>query len=371
MAEPLKLIYNNRFLDQYCSVLSSVIIGFDPDSFRSKVLSDEWDGFELKQRMQHLTLVTGDVLPECFKDKMDCIIKIIEKLRSLGVKDQNFEYIFLADIVPMYGLDDLNTSIKAIEDITQFTSFEFAGRAFFVHHPQQMMAQMLKWSQHKNPNVRRYASEGCRPRLPWGLQLKEFVKDPSPIIPILEKLKDDPSEYVRKSVANNLNDISKDHPQLIIDIIKKWKGASKNTDWILKHAARTLLKKGHDEVLDLFGTPTNLSYELLRFQIDKTSIALGDTLGFEFEILNNENTPANFRVEYLIEFVKSNGQTSRKIFKICESKVSPNDTLSGARRHKFIDLTTRKHYAGTHSIALVVNGVENTRLSFELSISST
>lgn len=371
MAELLKHIYNKIFFENYCKALSDTLNPFDSEEFMSKVINDYWENYELKQRMKHLAIITDEYLPTQFKDKVKCILKIIDNLRFQGIKDQNLDYIFLADIITMHGLDNLNTSIQAIENITKFTSFEFAGRQFLIQYPEIFMNQMHEWSKHDHPSVRRYASEGCRPRLPWGLQLKQFVCDPSPILPILDNLKDDPSEYVRKSVANNLNDISKDHPDIVIDIIKNWKGNSKNTDWILKQASRTLLKKGHSEVLELFGTSSNTAFKLTHFKIDKDRISLGETITFQFDLLNKEESAAKFRVEYLIDFVKSNGQRSKKIFKICEIIIEPGQTLKSTKKHKFIDLTTRKHYIGTHKIAIIVNGVENEWLAFDILTSST
>jgi len=368
MADLLKHVYNDHFFSIYTTALKKVLPDFNLDQFMASVRDDSWESKELKQRMSHLTLHTGKLLPTHNQEKVTAIYHIIHELRKNGVNDQNFPYLFMADLIPASMLDDLHTSIPAIEFMTVFTSFEFAGRPYFVQYPGQMMAQMLLWSKHPNPYVRRYVSEGCRPRLPWGLQLKQFVLDPTPIIPILENLKDDPSEYVRKSVANNLNDISKDHPDLVVDIIKKWKGKSKNTDWILKHASRTLLKRGHHEVLDLFGTSSKTMFEIVHFAISHDQLSLGDTLTFDYKIVNKEQSSAKFRIEYVIHFVKSNGQQSKKIFKIAEPTLTEGEILSGTKKHKFIDLTTRKHYRGTHKIALVVNGLESEGVEFELKV---
>ncbi len=366
MAELLKHVYNNQFFDTYTNAIKIVIPNFDSNRFLASVIDDTWDAKELKQRMAYLALHTDNILPSDNQKKVFAIRAIVNELRSNGIKDQNFAYLFMADLIPMNFIDDLPLSVSLIEFMTIFTSFEFAGRTYFVKYPDEMMAQMLKWTNHDNPNVRRYASEGCRPRLPWGLQLKQFVSDPTPIFPILENLKDDPSEYVRKSVANNLNDISKDHPNLVIDLIKKWKGKTKNTDWIVKHASRTLLKKGHPEVLELFGTSSKTLYELSQFEISKLQLVLGDTLIFSFRLENKEPSFAKFRLEYVIYFIKANGQQSKKIFKISEPIIEISQEVQVIKKHKFINLTTRKHYAGIHKIAIVVNGIESDGIDFEL-----
>lgn len=208
MPEPLKYIYSAAFLSLYSDALDTVLQEFNRKSFLSAFAGEPWEKLELKQRIGWLAEQTDRELPKDFKGKTEMIFNLIDFLRSKGVRDQNFEFIFLCDIIAKHGLNDLPTSLKVIEKITPFTSFEFAGRIFFQHFPEEMMAQMLRWAEHSDPNVRRYASEGCRPRLPWGMQLKSFVNNPRPIFPVLEKLMNDSSEYVRKSVANNLNDIS-------------------------------------------------------------------------------------------------------------------------------------------------------------------
>ena len=146
------------------------------------------------------------------------------------------------------------------------------------------MEQMYLWSRHENEHVRRLASEGCRPSLPWGQALVRFKKDPAPILPILQQLKADPSPYVRKSVANNLNDISKTHPDLVVKMAKEWYGENEFTDWIVKHGCRTLLKNGNCEVLAIFGYHNADCIHVSSFQLGKTSISLGEDLTFSFYI---------------------------------------------------------------------------------------
>lgn len=366
MAELLKFIYNDTFFNQYCEVLETILPSFDTHSFLNSVQNDLWENLELKQRMHRLAKATNEVLPNDLKEKSKTILKIIDTLSDRGVKNQNLEYIFLADIISEHGHSDFETSVEAIEKITRFTSFEFAGRIFFKSYPDKMMQQMRKWASHEDPNVRRYASEGCRPRLPWGIQLKQFILDPSPLIPILEILKDDRSEYVRKSVANNLNDISKDHPDIVIDLIRSWKGKSKNIDWVIKHGARTLLKKGNPEALSLFGTSPFAKFSLSEFEVENKQLKIGDTLNMFFALINENDTASLFRLEYVIYFLKSNGGYSKKVFKISEVLLNPATRYVFSKKHKIIDLTTRKHYEGIHKIGVLVNGLESERLNFDL-----
>ena len=228
------------------------------------------------------------------------------------------------------------------------------------------MKQMLKWSKDKNHHLRRLSSEGCRPRLPWAMALPAFKKDPSPILPILENLKNDESEYVRKSVANNLNDISKDNPELVLEIIKKWKGKSKNTDWIVKHASRSLLKSGNPEALEIFGVSSKVNVDVLKLKIAKKKIKIGESNTFAFTIHSKEKKDIKLRLEYFVHYVKVNGSLSKKIFKISETKYSPGETREITRSHSFKNNSIRKHNAGEHKISIVCNGVEKATASFLL-----
>lgn len=366
MAELLKHIYNTTFFDTYSDALAEVIPSLDKSTWMKASHTAQWANMELKQRMAFLAHLTDQWLPENYVEKVTTILRLIDALRKRGVKDQNLAYIFLADIITWHGLDDLKTSVFAIEHITKFVSFEFAGRAFIIRYPKEMMLQMLEWAASPNENVRRYASEGCRPRLPWGKQLKTLIENPLPIIPVLEKLISDPSLYVRKSVANNLNDISKDHPEVVIAFIRKWQGENDKTHKLLKLAARTLLKSGNQEALALFGNHQHTRFELNDFTISKNTLTIGDELTFRCVLQNTDDQPAAFRVEYTISYVKSNGQHSRKIFKLADKSLNPGEKVTFSKRHRFADLTTRKHYQGLHRVTVVVNGKNGPTLDFTL-----
>lgn len=227
-----------------------------------------------------------------------------------------------------------------------------------------MMAQMYAWSKHENEHVRRLSSEGCRPQLPWGQALSKYKEDPSPVLPILEQLKTDPSLYVRKSVANNLNDISKTHPDLVAKLAKDWYGENEYTNWIVKHGCRTLLKKGNRKVLSIFGYQDAASIEIAEFALGKKVISLGEAITFSFTAFAKKETKV--RLEYGIDFVKANGKTNRKIFQITETELNENEKKIYTKKHSFVEMTTRKHYPGTHSITLIVNGTERCKGQFEL-----
>lgn len=317
------------------------------------------NNLELKARCRKISMSLGMYLPEDYKETLS----ILEK----SVTGFYFAFFF-PDFVEVYGQDDVNwdLSISALERNTKYWSSEFAVRAFIIKDEERMMAQMRKWSKHKNEHVRRLASEGCRPQLPWGQAISKFKKDPTPVLPILEQLKTDTSTYVQKSVANNLNDISKTHPDLVISIAKDWYGKNKPTNWIVKHGCRTLLKKGNRDVLALFGYDDTTSINIQDFTLETTSISIGENLTFSFKILAKKATKT--RLEYGIDYVKSNGKRNRKIFKISEVSLKENEKKSYMKKHSFADVSVRKHYPGIHSITIIINGVEKGKLDFELGV---
>ncbi|HBF4428693.1 DNA alkylation repair protein [Clostridioides difficile] len=359
MPELLKNMYNRESLYEVAVAIQSVYNSFKVDEFIKSTMDETWNNLELKARCRKISMSLGMYLPEDYKEALS----ILEK----SVTGFYFAFFF-PDFVEVYGQDDINwdLSISALERNTEYWSSEFAVRAFIIKDEERMMAQMRKWSKHKSEHVRRLASEGCRPQLPWGQAISKFKKDPTPVLPILEQLKTDTSTYVQKSVANNLNDISKTHPDLVISIAKDWYGKNKSTNWIVKHGCRTLLKKGNRDVLALFGYDDTTSINLQDFTLETTSISIGENLTFSFNILAKKATKT--RLEYGIDYIKSNGKRNRKIFKISEVSLKENEKKSYMKKHSFADVSVRRHYPGIHSIAIIINGIEKDKLDFELGI---
>ena len=209
MAELLKNIYNEGFFDKFLVSLQQVYPSFDSKSFLKQVYNKDWEQKELKERMRHITIVMNAHLHVDFQKNAQLILELLPVLEKNGFPPDNLEFTFLADLIEVYGMEDVQTSLDTFEVLTQFVSCEFAIRPFIIADQNLTLKRMLSWSKHKNHKVRRLASEGCRPRLPWAMALPKLKVDPAPILPILENLKADDSEYVRRSVANNLNDISK------------------------------------------------------------------------------------------------------------------------------------------------------------------
>jgi len=357
MAEPLKNMYNRPYLEKFAGVFKEIYAGFDSKKFMKLVFDNEWGNRELKERMSHIARSLNEVLPGDYKKNISILKKAVPHFKG-------FLSMIFPDYVEQFGIEDPKTSVPALEFFTQYGSSEFAVRPFIIKYPEILMPEIRKWAKHKNHHVRRLASEGSRPRLPWAIALPEFKLDPVPVLKVLELLKNDESEYVRKSVANNLNDISKDNPKLAFETAKKWYGKNRNTDWIVKHAMRGLFKKGNKDALKLLGWHGSKGIETASLKLNSTKIQLGGKLEFSFSIKPVKPVNENVRLEYTIDFITSSGKTSRKIFKITEGKFEKGKIYNFAKRHSFKDLTIRKHFKGKHSIAIVVNGERTAEKSF-------
>ena len=357
MAEPLKAMYNVEFLRQFSKKVHAVYGAFDSFGFIETVLDDSWDGLALKARMRRIAEVLGRYLPHGYEEALEILFAIDEE--CIG-----FPYLFFPEFVAVYGQADEHwpLSMKALERFTMKSSSEFAVRSFLLRHPERMMQQMEKWSKHTDEHVRRLASEGCRPRLPWGEGLAVFKRDPAPVLRVLELLKTDSSLYVRKSVANNLNDIAKDHPAIVIATARRWKGVHSYTDWIVRQGCRTLIRKADPETMALFGYAQQIGSTLLTtyasLSVEPSVLPVGGSCELGYELYIQEGGPLHIRIEYGIDFVKSRGHTSRKIFLLSHKTVPGGARLSATRIHRWLDLTTRRHYSGAHRIALLVNGRE-------------
>ncbi|MDX2247382.1 MAG: DNA alkylation repair protein [Bacteroidia bacterium] len=352
MPEPLKNLYNEKFFRSLVRSFQSVYVNFDAEGFMTRIYDDQWENRELKDRLRHITRSLHATIALPYRETLE-ILKPVAAQQRYG-----FECMFFPDFVELYGMHDWEASLPALEFFTRFSSSEFAIRPFILAQPERMMMQMREWSTHENEHVRRLASEGCRPRLPWAIALPAFKKDPSLIFPILENLKADPSLYVRKSVANNLNDISKDHPQRVLETAENWIGTHAHTDWILKRACRTLLKNGDTRALMLFGFGNPYTVEARNLQVLPKLLQMGEEISFSFEVIHHSPQPQKLRIEYALGFVKANGSLSRKIFQITENFFEGGKPFSFTKKYTFRDMTTRKHYPGEHKIAILVNGEE-------------
>ena len=360
----LKNIYTRELLKGYAELLQSIWPSFPVKSFVEAVFNEEWPSLELKQRTRHISQALRRHLPASYSEATDILVKSAEVLRGPSGDHMMFQYGFIADFVEAFGVPEPDISIPAMEAITRCTSAEFAVRPFLLKYPERMYQQMLDWAKHPSYSVRRLASEGFRTRLPWGMGVPAIKKDPSPILPVLEILKTDAAETVRRSVANSLNDIAKDFPELALELAQKWQGISAETDWVVRHGCRMLLKRGNPVALRLFGFEQADTQVAVRDFDCTKQVPVGGKLAFKFSLENTGAQTANLRVEYAIAYLTASGKISNKVFKIKELTLAPGEAVSFDKYQRFQDFTTRKHYPGAHRIAVLANGLEAAALDF-------
>ncbi len=366
MSSLLKDRYSKEFFDTFLLVISNSSFPISQKDFFDRLWTSSWEESALKERMRHVTQVLQVFLPSDPIQGLAIIQEYTHLLKQEYTTEYSLEYLFLADYITETGLFHFDTSMKTMEVVTTFTSCEFAVRPFFKQYPEEMLQQMLLWSKHDNVHLRRLASEGSRPKLPWGEALISFVADPTPLLPILQNLKNDSSDYVRRSVANNLNDISKTHPQLVLQVSKEWSGSSNETNQLVKHALRSLLKAGNQEALNTIGIEANQEIIPTNFSLLTDKVNLGSKLHFSFSIQNQSSQSCMVRLEYRLYFKRMNKEMGTKVFKISEKLITSNQIVHFQRHYSFHPITTRKYYPGSHAIELIVNGVASNYIAFEL-----
>lgn len=361
MAEELKNWFNEEFYITFIDRLYEAYPKFDTDKFLADAMSGI-DDLGLMDRLRRTTHLMHAVLPDDYNRTLDIIYPLVIPY------DMSFISMLFPDFVGRYGRHDYARSIAALEHFTRYSSSEFAIREFLKIDFDRTIKHMIKWAENENEHVRRLASEGSRPRLPWSFKLPPLIKDPTPARKILDRLKSDDALYVRKSVANHLNDISKDNPDLMLDWINAWDRSNPHSAWIAKHASRSLLKQGHPGAFALFDFEKNPNVSVTNLQLSKPHIRLGEKIEFRFDLISHKTSAQKLAVDYKVHYVKKSGQSAPKVFKLKELNLSPNQTMALSKSQTFKDFTTRKHYPGTHCFEIMVNGQSMARIDFTLSL---
>jgi 3-methyladenine DNA glycosylase AlkC len=363
MDTALKNMFNEQSVAALADAIQKEYAAFDREAFLALVFDDMWEARELKARMRHITTVMHDYVPADYRASLEVLRGALPRLGDYG-----FEKMVFPDYVEVYGQDDWEASIAALEEFTQHVSAEFAIRPFIARYQAITMEKMLAWAQHEHEGVRRLASEGCRPRLPWAMALPALKADPSPILPILEQLRRDESESVRRSVANNLNGISKDNPGVVIAVLRRWK--ADDTDEvraITSHALRTLLKQGDADALALLGFASDPAIAVYNVSVEPDAVLMGGDVTFSFDIESLADEPQNLMIDFVVYFMKANGKLSPKVFKLSKKTLRPGQVLHSEKKVSFAPITTRKTYPGEHAIQPKINGKLFQRVGFLLS----
>lgn len=359
--EPLKEMFNPAFYERLARQFAKADPRFDAPGF-VKAVTRDLAPLSLNQRMRRTTEILKDHLPENYKQA----IRIMEKV--IPHTPRGYTNLLFPDFVGVYGRRDFDTSMQALKRFTTYGSSEFAIREFLKQDLEATLRIMKTWAGDPDPHVRRLASEGSRPRLPWSFHLEEIIRQPALTAPILQRLSADEALYVRKSVANHLNDISKDSPGFMLDLVGGWDKTHPSTAWIIKHACRTLIKKGHPGSLAVFDFEKNPRLRVEQLKADRRELRLGDTLRFSFALVSEKKTGQKLVVDYIIHYRKKSGELSPKVFKLKETGLRPGETLSLSKSQTIQDLSTRKHFPGEHRLEIQVNGKVLAGLDFTLSI---
>lgn len=368
MAEPLK----NQFGAEIPRTIARMILrgstAFAHDAFVSEAL-DGYDALDLMQRGKKIATTLRRYLPDSYPEAIDILLQSLgpklEETQGQGMSP--FLYLPHTCFVAEYGLDFFEVSMTAQYELTQRFTAEFSIRPFLERHTLATLARLREWAGDPSPHVRRLVSEGTRPRLPWAPRLREFQKDPRPVLELLELLKDDADLYVRRSVANNLNDIGKDHPELLFEIARQWmSGASDERRWMVRHALRSAVKRAEAGALEVmgFGAEANVSVE--RVCITPRRCLIGGAVEIAFQVSNTAAINQRVLVDISVHFIKANGKASPKVFKTKTVNLAPGETVNINKSVSLAEMTTRKHYAGLHKVDVVLNGRSQPLGEFEL-----
>ena len=373
MAEPFKNSLNQNVVEDMAGYFSLHYKEFDKPAFVAAA-SNGLASLELKARTEHITRAMILYLPADFAHAGQILLASLPALQDDPITSSSPEnpgisgwaVMTLSHYVALQGQEHFDFSMMLLKEMTKRLSSEFAIRFFILQSAQNTLAMFAKWVNDPDQHVRRLVSEGSRPRLPWAMQLPMFIADPAPVIALLEQLKDDDEEYVRRSVANNLNDIAKDHPELVADIAEQWlKDANTNRRRLVRHACRTLIKNGHKRTLAALGfaPPVIASAKV---SVLTTQVIFGEALQFSLSLTSNTDAPQALMIDYVVHHQKANGKTTGKVFKWRNSNLMPREILSIEKKHAIKAITTRVYYAGAHSVEVIVNGISVGRADFEL-----
>lgn len=372
MPEPFKNLFNHAVIGEMAGYIGEAWTEFDSQGFVAAAGKD-LESLELKQRSDQICKALEQFLPPDFDQAGKVLLTTLnaDTQQAFARKETSpglsgFAVMPMTYYVGRNGLSHFDLAMTLFRELTRRFSSEFGIRYFLLAEPERTLARLKEWTRDDDQHVRRLVSEGTRPRLPWAMQLPAFIANPAPLLELLEALKDDPEEYVRRSVANNLNDIAKDHPNLVAGIAADWlKDASVERQKLVKHACRTLIKQGHKPTLAAlgYGEP---QVEVGYFEILTPEVEFGTALKFKLALASSSKHEQPLIIDYAVHHVKANGKTTSKVFKWKTIALNAGAQHTAERKHPMRNITTRSYYPGTHRVEILVNGVSLACGQFEL-----
>lgn len=368
--EPLKNSFGPDVAVRIGEMVAAVWEDFDRDRFLEAAVTG-FEELELTPRARHISDALALALPRDRAEAMRILVK------SLGSESEAVDLTGMASFLYMphvmfvadHGTEHFDVAMMAQYELTRRFTAEFSIRTYLELFEERTLARLWEWAHDSNVHVRRLVSEGTRPRLPWASRLRSFQEDPAPVLKLLEVLKDDPEEYVRRSVANNLNDIAKDHPGTVIEIAGRWeKDADANRMKLIRHALRTLVKAGDPAALEVLGYAADTPVEVRDVTCTPDEVPIGGKVALRIEVANPSTSDAPALVDFRVHFIKANGQARPKVFKGVEMVVEAGGEVVLRRTVSLRQHTTRKHYPGRHEVDVLVNGVPRPGSAFELKV---
>lgn len=365
----LRDVFRPQVVNDFAKSIKNNYPEFDEAGF-VKTICSQLPDLQFGERSKLITQTLYHYLPKDYNIAISILLaSLIPEIGGEAGETEWERFIIMPQCayVSQYGKAHYDLSMKALYEMTKRFSAEGDLRTFVELEPERSLSILHEWAQDSNVHVRRLVSEGTRPRLPLGRRLKLFIQNPKPLIDLLEKLKNDPALYVRRSVANNLNDIAKDNPDIVVETLERWQSPhTPEMDWMIRHATRTLIKQGHPGALKLLGSPHEAQVEIATFLVQQSVLQLGNSLDFSMALQSTADAPQQLIIDYVIYYMKKNGSHAPKVFKWTKRTLQPGETLILTRKQHFRPISTRQYYNGEHLIAIQINGKELIKKSFRL-----
>lgn len=362
--------YNAQTISSFARDLRSVWPDFQTTEFLHQILPTLPER-TFSERIDSISRALERSLPSDFVKAVEILLQALPApMPSTGDGSGTAHFIIAPQtaFISRCGQGHVEVSLHALKEMTRRFTAEWDLRLFFEKDPVHVRKVLKKWARDPDQHVRRLVSEGTRPYVPWGKKLAIVEADPSLTLDLLDLLKHDQEEYVRRSVANHLNDLSKKHPDLVVSTLTRWQLESPEVDMarFTRHACRTLVKKGHGGALKLLGFDPLLKVKLRHFTLASPVVQLGDGLAFSFELESTSRRDQQLVVDFVVDFRKANESLSPKVFKLKNVLLAAGSCLAIEKKHAIRPITTRVYYPGEHRLSIQVNGVELGSKAFTL-----
>jgi 3-methyladenine DNA glycosylase AlkC len=369
MADTLKGFFSPALVKRLANEIARVHPPFPERAFINSATKG-LEELELVDRARHIARALAAHLPQSYPEAIDILLRSLGPEHAsdelLGAGLEPFFYLPHTLFVAEHGLAHFDLSMRAQYELTKRFSAEGSIRAYIAHDPERTFAVFRKWMKDPNPHVRRLVSEGTRLRLPWAMRVSWLDEHPERVLELLEQLKDDPATVVRRSVANNLNDLGKVHPALLTRTCERWlDGATAERRALVEHALRSAIKRGEPGALRLLGFGKKAAVTLENARFDPPRVAIGGRVTMAFTLRSTSSKAQDLLVDAAVHFVQARG-TSAKVFKIKRITLPPRASVSLETRFSLAVHTTRVPRAGRHAVDVIVNGVALPAGSFEV-----